>query len=158
MLLLLLLLPLHALADSFALPPMDDAASLDKGKRIALMDSAAARNYEWKTSDSKVATVDYKGRVTGRRAGTCTVTSESSESLESFSPVRARTRRPLVLAALAARTTLRELPEVERQTRVSSACPKAQVSWAKIKAGSVSLHTAVKAAVWAGREMAGSPP
>ena len=81
MLLLLLLLPLHALAANPAFPLIDDAASLDKGQRIALMDSAAARDYDWKTSDSKVATVDSKGRVKGVKAGSCIVTATAKNGV-----------------------------------------------------------------------------
>ena len=74
MLLLLLLLPLHALAEGPVSPLVGAQTSVDKGNRIALLTESVKNDYTWSTSDKKVATVDYKGRVTGRKAGVCTIT------------------------------------------------------------------------------------
>ena len=74
MLLLLLLLPLNALAESPASPLIGAEASADRGKRIMLLLESVQNDYDWSSSDKTIATVDQKGRVTGKKPGSCTIT------------------------------------------------------------------------------------
>ena len=74
---------LFALALTLALPALADVsaggASVERGDRVALTLPPEAGNAVWQCADSNVATVDKRGRVTGRRAGETTVTATAAD-------------------------------------------------------------------------------
>ena len=78
-LLLLLLLPLHALAEGPVSPLIGESASVDDGKRITILSTEAENVYQWASSDQTVAAVDSRGRVTGKNPGVCTITATATD-------------------------------------------------------------------------------
>ena len=75
LLILVLLLVLPALAE--ALP--DGSATVERGRRMTLTLPEGAQAAAWQSADEAVASVDKRGRVTGRKAGETTVTATLSD-------------------------------------------------------------------------------
>ena len=73
LLLLLLLTPLIALAESTS-PFAAAEISIDKGVRRTVLAESIKNDYSWSSSDKTIATVDSRGRVTGRKPGVVTIT------------------------------------------------------------------------------------
>ncbi len=76
-LLVLLLLPLGALAAN--MPLREESASLERGKRLSLLDPAWTGTLTWASTDKRIATVSRKGVVSGRRAGTASITATAPD-------------------------------------------------------------------------------
>jgi len=73
----MLLLTLPALADELpagSSPAPAGDATVDRGSRVSLTLPVEAAGVVWSTGDKAVATVDRRGRVTGRKAGATTIT------------------------------------------------------------------------------------
>lgn len=51
-------------------------ASLEKGSTLQLKISGTKKKVQWSTSSSKIATVNSKGKVTAKKAGTATITAK----------------------------------------------------------------------------------
>ena len=71
-LLLLLVFPLQALAESISAPIAFPAVSIDKGEKLNIR-SEYDGDVEWTSSDKSIASVS-RGTVSAKKAGTCTVT------------------------------------------------------------------------------------
>ena len=91
MLLLMLLVSLSALADKLSV----DSAAVERGGQIVLVLPEGFSAAYWQSANTAVATVDQRGRVTGRKAGETTITATGADgkaSVYSISVVQPVTR------------------------------------------------------------------